>query len=144
MKKNKILFVHDYFQDYGGGERLILSLIQKSDLLITSFINFMIKNIIKKKFKILEINKKIKNRINKIFLPYYFYSLKNKIYYDNAFVSGNYSIFFDTKNVKNKIYYCHSLPKIFFEYNNFYKRNLIFKIFISLSGLFLNLFTFII
>ena len=78
MKKNKILFVHDYFQDYGGGERLILSLIQKSDLLITSFINYKIKNIIKKKFKILEKNKKIKNRINKIFLPYYFYSLKIK------------------------------------------------------------------
>ena len=132
MKKNKTLFVHDYFQYYGGGERLVLSLIQKSDILVTSFINNKFKNINKKKFKILEINKKIRNKISKIFLPYYFYSFKNKIYHKNAFISGNYSIFFDTKNIKNKIYYCHSLPKIFFDYKNFYKYNLIFKIFISL------------
>ena len=49
MKKRKILYIHDYFQNFGGGERLILSLIRKNDTLITGFIDKKIKNFSKKK-----------------------------------------------------------------------------------------------
>ena len=121
MKKSKILYVHDYFQNLGGGERLIFSLIRKNDFLITSFLHKKIKNIIKKKINVLEINKKFTSQINRIFIPINFYFFNNKIFYQNCFISGNYSIFFNTKKIKNKIFYCHSLPKIF----------LILKIFIK-------------
>ncbi len=134
MKKRKILYIHDYFQNFGGGERLILSLIRKNDTLITGFIDKKIKNFSKKKINILEINKKIKHRISKIFIPIYFYIFNNKIFYQNCFISGNYSVFFNTKKIKNKLFYCHSLPKIFFNFKNFYKRNLILKILILLIG----------
>ncbi len=134
MKKSKILYVHDYFQNFGGGERLIFSLIRKNDTLITSFVDKKIISNSKKKINILEINKKIKYRISKIFIPIYFYFFNNKISYQNCFISGNYSVFFDTKKIKNKIFYCHSLPKIFFDFKNFYKRNLIFKVLVLLIG----------
>ena len=35
------------------------------------------------------------------------------------FLSGNYSIFSNIKGKGIKIFYCHSLPKIFFEFNKF-------------------------
>ena len=51
MKKIKNLFIHDYFQNYGGGERLILSLIKKEDTLLTAFISKDLKKIVKNKKK---------------------------------------------------------------------------------------------
>ena len=35
MKKNKKIFIHDYFENLGGGERLILKLVSKNDILVT-------------------------------------------------------------------------------------------------------------
>ena len=134
MKKSKILYIHDYFQNFGGGERLIFSLIRKNDFLITNFIHKKIKSISKKKINVLEINKKFTSQISRIFIPISFYFFNNKIFYQNCFISGNYSIFFNTKKIKNKIFYCHSLPKIFFDFKNFYKVNLICKILILLVG----------
>ena len=52
MKKyseNRNLFVHDYFQNFGGGERLILNLVRKKDKLVTSFIVEKLKNFLKGK-----------------------------------------------------------------------------------------------
>ena len=49
MKNKKSLFVHDYFQNLGGGEKLILSLVRNEDYLITSFVDNKILKFLKKK-----------------------------------------------------------------------------------------------
>ena len=137
MKNKKSLFVHDYFQNLGGGEKLILSLVRNEDYLITSFVdNKILKFLKKKRIKILQDNNKISLKIKKIITPFYFNFSSNNLCYKNCVISGNYSVFFNLSNVKNKIFYCHSLPKIFFDYGNFYSTNIFFKYIIKLIGVF--------
>ena len=139
MKKyseNRNLFVHDYFQNFGGGERLILNLVRKKDKLVTSFIVEKLKNFLKgKNIYSLQNNRGKKLFLLKFLTPFYFYSYFPKKKYLNAFVSGNYSIFSDLKKIKNKIFYCHSLPKIFFRYEKFYNnKNFFLKFILKLIG----------
>lgn len=137
MKNKKSLFVHDYFQNLGGGEKLILSLVRNEDYLITSFVdNKILKFLKKKRIKILQDNNKISLKIKKIITPFYFNFSSNNLCYKNCVISGNYSVFFNLSNVKNKIFYCHSLPKIFFDYENFYNTNILYKFIIKLIGIF--------
>ena len=132
MKKNKVIFVHDYFENLGGGEKLILSLVKKKDTLITSFTNKKIKKFLPK-IKILSIQKYNSLKIlNKLFVIISFYFFKFKKKEKNIFVSGNYSLFLNLDNFRNKIFYCHSLPKLFFRYKDFYyNKNLILNFFNS-------------
>ena len=132
MKKyseNRNLFIHDYFQNFGGGERLILSLVRKTDVLVTSFKIKKIQNyLIKKKVYCLQSNEKRGIYLKKFLTPFSFFLFKPKYKYLNTFVSGNYSVFSNLSDVKNKILYCHSLPKVFFNYDKFYiNRNFFFK-----------------
>lgn len=137
MKNKKSLFIHDYFQNMGGGEKLILSLIKNEDNLITSFVdNKILKFLNKKKIRILQNNQKVSLKIKKILTPFYFNYSSNSYVYKNCVISGNYSVFFNLSKVKNKIFYCHSLPKIFFDYENFYSTNLLYKFIIKLIGVF--------
>ena len=80
---NRNILIHDYFENFGGGERLVLSINKLFPELITSFIN----EDIKKKIKFSKVNliddsklsilKKInlinnfKNWISKIVIIYY-------------------------------------------------------------------------
>jgi glycosyltransferase involved in cell wall biosynthesis len=132
VKKINNLFIHDYFQNYGGGERLILNLVKKEDTLLTSFIKKNLRKILKNKKKIiLQSNDKLSFKIKKILTPISFYLYKTKNIYRNFLVSGNYSVFIDLPSESNKIFYCHSLPKIFFEFEKFYnKNNLILRVLI--------------
>ncbi len=137
MKKEINLFIHDYFQNFGGGERLILSLVNKKDLIITSFVNKKLKNIVNKKIITLQKNFNRSLYIKKFLTPFYFYFLNYNKLTKNCFVSGNYSILFNTNYVKNKIFYCHALPKIFFDFKNFYnKKSILLRLIIFLTGLY--------
>ena len=135
IKYKKNLFIHDYFQNYGGGERLILDQIKKEDDLLTSFAEKNIKKKIKTK-KIIFLQNNQKNiLIKKILTPILFSLTKVKKEYDNYFISGNYSVFCRFPKNSNKIFYCHSLPKIFFNYKNFYNnRNISIRILIFILG----------
>ncbi len=137
MKKNKKIFIHDYFENLGGGERLILKLVSKNDILVTGFINRRLKSFLDIK-NIIKIQKYRDGKIlNKFLIPFFFifYNFKEK--YKNCLVSGNYSIFINLRNFKNKIFYCHSLPKLFFSFNKFYyNKNFIVKILIFFIGIF--------
>lgn len=138
MRNYKIGIFHDYFNNLGGGEKLVLILAEKlNSVIFTSYFN---KKLLKKKY--INKNKIIifkKNFFFKSILSWFNY-LPKKDYLINI-LSGNYSIFLNKKNKKKKfIYYCHSLPKAYFRYSkfrenyNFFKRILIFiskKIFIK-------------
>lgn len=135
MKKKENLFIHDYIQNYGGGERLILSLIEKKDTLLTSFIDKNCKKLLHNKKKIILLkNKYINDKIKKFLTPISFYLYKSKKNYKNFIVSGNYSVFINLPKKSNKIFYCHSLPKLFFEFEKFYNKNNFFlKLFVLLT-----------
>ncbi len=140
MKKyseNSNLFIHDYFQNFGGGERLILNLVREKDKLVTSFINKKLQNFLKKKdIFFFQKNNNEKFLLKKFLTPFFFFSFFPKKKYINTFVSGNYSIFSNLRGIKNKIFYCHSLPKIFFNYKDFYSdKNFFLKFFLSLIGI---------
>ena len=78
-KKSKNLFIHDYFQNYGGGERLILSIIDKKDTLLTSFVDKKLKNLLSNKEKIiLQKNNFLNIKIKKFLTPILFFFLQNK------------------------------------------------------------------
>lgn len=115
--------MHDYFANYGGGERLVDILSKRKDLLIYGFVNKEIKKKIKTKAKQISLlNYKVPDLIKKIILIIKFFLLKIPNC-TNCICSGNYSLFSNLKNAKNKVIYVHSLPKIFFKYNLFYKKN---------------------
>jgi len=135
VKKEINLFIHDYFQNFGGGERLILSLIRKKDLIVTSFINKKLNKIFKKKIITLQKNTNRNILTKKILTPFYFYSYGHKKAINNCFITGNYSVFFNMNCAKNKIFYCHALPKLFFDFKNFYnKKNILLRLFIFTIG----------
>jgi len=130
MRNYKIAIFHDYFDNLGGGEKLILTLAEKiNSIIFTSYFNkkLLKKNFIKKN-KIIVLKKKF---FFKNVLSWFNYNPK-KNYFINI-LSGNYSIFLNKLNKKKKfIYYCHSLPKAYFRYfefkenYNFFKKILIF------------------
>jgi glycosyltransferase involved in cell wall biosynthesis len=124
---NKNIIVHDYFENFGGGERFVKILTNNNfKNLIVGFDEKIYQNFIKSKkikFKSL-INYRLPAILKKIFLLNRFKRL-NIENVDNCICSGNYSIFSNLENVKNKIIYIHSLPKIFFRYNEFYTGNII-------------------
>jgi glycosyltransferase involved in cell wall biosynthesis len=120
--KKKHLIIHDYFENFGGGERLVKVLHNTG---IFDLVYGFKKNIIAKKIDInlnsFNLNKKKQFIIYKKFLlKKNFENLNIKKKYKTYFLSGNYSIFSNIKGKGIKIFYCHSLPKIFFEFNKFY------------------------
>lgn len=119
---NKNILIHDYFENFGGGERLVVSLNKLFPKLISSFIDKDTKKNIKfSKIEIIDKSKKF-NILKKINLINNFKTL-NVESCSNLFCSGNYSIFTNLEKAKNKIVYVHSLPKIYFRSNDFYKKN---------------------
>jgi glycosyltransferase involved in cell wall biosynthesis len=128
-KKNLIL--HDYFENFGGGERLITNLYnsKKFDLIYGFDENNLIKKLnIHKKSQGL-ISPTIPKILKKFLIKKKFENLILNKKYCNYFISGNYSIFLNKQNSGKKIFYCHSLPKLFFFYNRFYNnKNLLKKI----------------
>lgn len=137
MKKKINLFIHDYFQNFGGGERFVLNLAKKKDLILTSFINKKLNKIFKKKIITLQNNTDGSILTKKILTPFYFYFYNYKKVINNCFITGNYSVFFNMNCAKNKIFYCHALPKLFFDFKNFYnKKNILLRLFIFTIGIF--------
>lgn len=124
LDKKKNLIIHDYFENFGGGEKLVKILYETKKFdLVYGFKNY---DIIKK-FKLVKNslslnNWKIPTFFKKIYIKKIFenYSVNEK--YKNVIFSGNYSIFAKTNINSKKIFYCHSLPKIFFYFNKFYSR----------------------
>jgi len=132
--KKKHLIIHDYFENFGGGERLVKVLHNTG---IFDLVYGFEKNIITKKINInlnsLNLNKKKQLLIYKKFLlKKNFEKLNIKKKYKTYFLSGNYSIFSNINDKCKKIFYCHSLPKIFFEFEKFYSNYDIKKKFINL------------
>ena len=130
---NKGIIVHDYLNNFGGGEKLVKILAeQKKFKIITFFAISVIVNKFFPKFNLFIINKlPLPVAIKKFFLINYFKKFKVPKS-QNCIVSGNYSLFSNLNSIKNKIYYCHSLPKIVFGSDVFYKRNKLKKIFFNL------------
>jgi glycosyltransferase involved in cell wall biosynthesis len=123
FRDSKNLIIHDYFENFGGGERLVKVLYEnKSFDIIYGFEKNNLTKVIglnKKSLNLNSTNQPI--LLKKILLKKKFETLQIKKKYDTCIISGNYSIFSNLKNCRKKIFYCHSLPKIFFEFNNFYK-----------------------
>ena len=125
MKKNfkdsNIIF-HDYFENYGGGERLIKILSKKKfNHLFVGFDSEIYKKYFSKnKIKFHQLClKNYPNFIKKILLIFLFKNIN--FVCKNIICSGNYSVFSNIK-AKCKIAYIHSLPKIFFKKKNFYSK----------------------
>jgi glycosyltransferase involved in cell wall biosynthesis len=123
MKKKKNIIIHDYINNIGGGENLIKNILDLKFKLIVGF-----KNIKLKKYKLVNNATSLTNfkyyDLLKLMLPLIFY-FKLRGEYQNLIASGNYSVFFKKTIAKRKIFYCHSLPKFFFKFENFYKKNTI-------------------
>lgn len=138
-KKNKNyqkILIHDYFENFGGGERLINILSKKFDFL---YYGFEVNNIFKKYFSRIKNEKLVKHNMpiffKKIFMIIKFFFLRlpqSSI----LLCSGNYSIFVNSKNVKKKAVYIHSLPKLFFEHEIFYHKKKYYLIFLLLKKIF--------
>lgn len=120
MKKNYL--IHDYIENFGGGERLALSISNLFDNFIVGFLEKKIEHLVdKNNLDIIDVStapiliKKI--LLIKKFKKYIFRNPKNIL------VSGNYSLFTNFQEAKNKIFYIHSLPKIIYDPIFFYKNN---------------------
>jgi len=137
----KHLIIHDYFENFGGGERLIQVLYKTNvfDLIYGFDKDNLIRKINLHKNSLNLNKKKIPAFIKKTLLKKNFENLNIKKKYETCIMSGNYSVFSKTENFKKKIFYCHSLPKLFFEFNKFYKKNNIIKklIYITLKKKFI-------
>ncbi len=119
---NRNILIHDYFQNFGGGERLVLSLNKLFPNLITSFIDKDIKKKIKfSKIIVLDESRKF-NFLKKINVINNFKKMKIDNCH-NLLCSGNYAILVNLIKARNKIVYIHSLPKIYFKSNDFYKKD---------------------
>jgi glycosyltransferase involved in cell wall biosynthesis len=119
--KTQNVIIHDYLQNFGGGERLIKILLSKRfHKLIVGYDNKIFNKFFLKKKKLKKLfNFKTPNIIKKFFLIYKFSNLS--VVSKNCLCSGNYSLFANL-NAKNKIVYIHSVPKIFFRRKYFYSR----------------------
>jgi glycosyltransferase involved in cell wall biosynthesis len=130
--KNGII-IHDYLNNFGGGEKLIKILAEQNKFkIVSSFGNPVIIKEFFSKLKIIILNNlPLPVIIKKILIIYNFKKFtasKNQ----NCIVSGNYSLFSNLNLIQNKIYYCHSVPKIVFRKNIFYKKNKLLKIFFNI------------
>jgi len=131
FRTKKNLIIHDYFENFGGGERLIKVLYDTRNFnLIYGFDeNNLINKINLNKNSLKLIQNNLPTIVKKFLLIRRFKNLYVEKNFKNCFFSGNYSIFSNVPKNCKKIFYCHSLPKIFFEFEKFYKpRNLIKKI----------------
>jgi glycosyltransferase involved in cell wall biosynthesis len=118
LKKNYL--IHDYLENFGGGERLVFSLEELFDYFFLGFAKKQLgKNLNKKKFFFIN-NSFLPIQIKKILLIKSFQKLKIQNS-KNILVSGNYSLFGNYNDVENKIYYIHSLPKVIYDPYYFYK-----------------------
>jgi glycosyltransferase involved in cell wall biosynthesis len=133
LYKRTNLIIHDYFENFGGGERLVKILHQtkKFDLVYC-----FKKNDIIKKFKLTKNSLSLNNSLfptffKKIFIKKIFEKYLVNTKYKKIIFSGNYSIFAKTDNNCKKIFYCHSLPKLFFYFDKFYSRKNLFLFLIN-------------
>jgi len=131
MKKG--IIIHDYLNNFGGGEKLVKILAEQNKFkIISSFGNHLIIKEFFSKLKLIILNDLLlPSIIKKIFIIYNFKGFKASKN-QNCIVSGNYSLFSNLNLIKNKIYYCHSIPKIVFRPNIFYKENKFLKIFFDI------------
>ena len=131
LKVQKSLIIHDYFENFGGGERLIKVLYDTGKFdLIYGFDKNNLTNKLNLNKNNLNLNKKKSPIIlKKLLLQKKFKNLDIIKNYGTCLFSGNYSLFSNVPKNCKKIFYCHSLPRIFFEYDNFYKStNLVKKV----------------
>jgi glycosyltransferase involved in cell wall biosynthesis len=135
LKAQKNLIIHDYFENFGGGERLIKVLYDTGIFdLIYGFNKDNLINKINLNKNSLNLNK-TKNPIilKKLLLKKKFKNLIILKKYKTCLFSGNYSLFTNVSKSCKKIFYCHSLPRIFFEYEKFYKSTNLVKKIINLT-----------
>ena len=118
MKKNYL--IHDYLENFGGGERLVFSIEKLFDYFFLGFAKEQLgENLDKKKIFFID-NSFLPIQIKKILLIKSFQKLKIQNS-KNILVSGNYSLFGNYNEAENKIYYIHSLPKVIYDPYYFYK-----------------------
>ena len=134
IKNRKNVIIHDYLESFGGGERVIKFLCNKiKSYFIYGFKNKKFtQNLNKKKFSYQLYNSNIPKFIKKIYLIKKFQKLTISSSVLNCFITGNYSIFTNFEHAKNSIYYCHSLPRLIFRYNSFYKKRFFLKFIINI------------
>ena len=115
------IIIHDYFQNFGGGERLVkILLTKKFHKLIVGYDNNIFKKYFFKNIKLQTLfSFNTPEIIKKILLINKFSNLS--VYCKNCICSGNYSLFTEI-HAKNKIAYIHSIPKIFFRQKYFYSK----------------------
>jgi glycosyltransferase involved in cell wall biosynthesis len=135
FKTREHLIIHDYFENFGGGERLIKVLYNTKmyDLIYGFDKNNLVKKINLHKNSLNLNKKKIPIILKKFLLKKKFANLNIKKNYKTCLLSGNYSIFSRVPKNCKKIFYCHSLPKIFFEFKKFYKSTNMIKKIINLT-----------
>jgi glycosyltransferase involved in cell wall biosynthesis len=121
--KSEYLIIHDYFENFGGGERLVKVLFDTKifDLIYGFDKNNLVNKINLNKNSLNLNKKKLPIIIKKLLLKKNFENLIIKKNYKTCILSGNYSIFSKIPINCKKIFYCHSLPKIFFQFEEFYK-----------------------
>ena len=103
---NKGIIVHDYLNNFGGGEKLVKILAeQKKFKIITFFAISVIVNKFFPKFNLFIINKlPLPVAIKKFFLINYFKKFKVPKS-QNCIVSGNYSLFSNLNSINNIFYF---------------------------------------
>ena len=105
--KSEHLIIHDYFENFGGGERLIKILYDTKNFdLIYGFEKNNLISKIKLSRRSLNLNKyKLPTIIKKILLKKNFENLNIKRNYKTCLLSGNYSIFSNLPiNSKKMVY----------------------------------------
>jgi len=129
--KEKFIIIHDYFDNFGGGERLVnIFSTETGSKIITGFVNNKISNHLNENIYNININFKKNKFLRTIFLIYNFLFLKSPFNSNVVIFSGSYSIF-SIRNFKKskKIAYLHCLPKHIYHNKN---SNLLYKFFFSI------------
>lgn len=101
-----MIIIHDFFQENGGGENLIISIAKKYNIKILSAYSKK-KNVLIEESKFNFLLKK-----NKVFTFFYYYFFFRLVTNKNLIFSGNHCVYANNKCIaKKKILYAHSLPK---------------------------------
>ena len=128
--KEKFIIIHDYFDNFGGGERLVnLFSNETGSKIITAFINDKIANHLTDNIYNINVFFKKNKFLRTILLIYNFLFLKKSFNCEVVIFSGSYSIF-SIRNFKKqkKIIYLHCLPKHIYHNNN----NFLYKFFFNI------------
>ena len=134
MKNKETLILHDYFDNFGGGERLVNILGDElNSNIVTGFINSQYKHLLNNNIINLNIFFKSNRYLKISFLFFRFYFFKINHCPKNVIFSGCYSVF-SIRRFKSsrKILYHHTLPKFaYYNESKPYSKSILFGYFIN-------------